>query len=144
MFRFVKSLSRQTVKYSTFLPRNFCDVKSIPIVQFDFVKEKVLKKQLLLVDVREPVELKEEGKIPNSVNIPLGQIMEAFKMNDSAFQTKYGVTKPNSTSNFVLTCKSGKRTNTAYATLNELGYKNIAVYSGSFLDWIERGGPIEK
>jgi len=114
------------------------------IVQFDFLKEKLLLNGITLIDVREPSELKDDGKIPNSINIPLGQVPEAFNMSDAAFKAKYGVSKPDFTSDFVLSCRSGKRATGAFEKLRALGYKNISVYSGSFLDWLEKGGPIEK
>lgn len=38
----------------------------------------------------------------------------------------------------------GKRATTAYHELKDLGYQNVSVYSGSFLDWVKNGGPVEK
>lgn len=40
------------------------------IVDYDFVKNATTNKNILIVDVREPEEVKEHGKIPNSINIP--------------------------------------------------------------------------
>ncbi|KAF8766765.1 Rhodanese domain-containing protein CG4456 [Argiope bruennichi] len=115
------------------------------VIEFENLKDKLLNRNITLIDVREPKELKEDGKIPNSVNIPLGQIVDAFKMSESAFQSKYGVQKPDEQSDpFVLSCRSGKRATDAFQKLSALGYNNISVYSGSFQDWVKNGGPIEK
>lgn len=40
------------------------------IVDYDYVKNATTNKNILVIDVREPNEVKEHGKIPNSVNIP--------------------------------------------------------------------------
>lgn len=37
---------------------------------YDYVKKATKNTGILIVDVREPDEVKEHGKIPNSVNIP--------------------------------------------------------------------------
>ncbi|CAL1299809.1 unnamed protein product [Larinioides sclopetarius] len=136
-----------SVRLSAF-SRNFAANMSenkLAVIEFENLKDKLLKRNITLIDVREPKELKEDGKIPNSVNIPLGQIVDAFKMSEADFQAKYGVQKPDTNSNpFVLSCRSGKRATDAYQKLSALGYDNISVYSGSFLDWVKNGGPVEK
>lgn len=113
-------------------------------VNFATVKLASVDDRVILVDVREPSELKEEGKIPNSVNIPLGEVGEAFKMDSSSFEKKYGPKKPGAETDFVISCRSGKRATTAYHQLRDLGYRNVSVYSGSFLDWVKNDGPVEK
>lgn len=129
------------------LPSNcFSNMGEQPVksIVFDCLKEKILNKSIILIDVREPNELKDDGKIPHSINIPLGQIAEAFQLPNSEFHRKYGVDKPAESDDFVVTCRSGKRATNAFNKLLPLGYKNILVYSGSFQDWKEKGGPIEK
>lgn len=39
-------------------------------VNYDYVKKATSDSNILIVDVREPDEIKEHGKIPNSINIP--------------------------------------------------------------------------
>lgn len=113
-------------------------------IVFDSLKEKILNEKITLIDVREPKELKEDGKIPHSVNIPLGQIAEAFQLPNSEFQKRYGIEKPSESDDFVISCRSGRRAANAFNKLVPLGYKNIQVYSGSFEDWKSKGGPIVK
>ena len=49
----------------------------VPIISTDELKELIDKKEdYILVDVREPDEIKEYGKIPTSINIPLGELKE--------------------------------------------------------------------
>lgn len=113
-------------------------------IAFDSLKEKVLNKNIVIIDVREPTEIKDVGKIPHSVNIPLGQIADAFQLTKSQFQMKYGIEKPDESDNFVISCRSGKRATNAFMKLFPLGYQNVLVYTGSFQDWQEKGGPVEK
>lgn len=54
------------------IPRSYSDQTKIEelIVDYAYVKKALSDNNTLLVDVREPEEIKEHGKIPNSVNIP--------------------------------------------------------------------------
>lgn len=120
------------------------DAQPIKDIKFDSLKDKVLNGNVTLIDVREPNELKDDGKIPYSVNIPLGQIAEAFQLSKLEFHSKYGIEKPSESEGFVISCKSGRRATNAFNKLFPLGYTNIVVYSGSYQDWLKNGGPIEK
>ena len=40
------------------------------IVDYDYVNKAASDNKSLIIDVREPEEIKEHGKIPNSINIP--------------------------------------------------------------------------
>lgn len=117
---------------------------AIKVINFESLKERVMNKDVTVIDVREPNEIKDEGKIPHSVNIPLGQILEAFQLQSSEFNRKYCIEKPEESDDFVISCRSGKRASTAFSKLQPLGYKNASVYIGSFQDWQQKGGPIEK
>lgn len=44
-------------------------------VDFDYVKKATANNAALIIDVREPEEVKEHGKIPNSINIPCKYII---------------------------------------------------------------------
>lgn len=54
------------------MPLRFYSEKSLVeelIVDYEHVKNATSDGQTLIIDVREPEEIKEHGKIPNSVNI---------------------------------------------------------------------------
>ncbi|XP_035227670.1 rhodanese domain-containing protein CG4456-like [Stegodyphus dumicola] len=125
--------------------RHMAGEGSVNDIKFENLKGKLLNGDITLVDVREPAELKDDGRIPKSLNIPLGQVEEAFKLPPSEFLSKYGVSKPNpESSDLVVSCRSGKRATSAFEKLKLLGYKNALVYTGSFQDWVKNGGPVEK
>lgn len=65
-----------SVSYSTnvYTPRRYsqqqANTEEMPTVDYEYVKKVTTSKDVLIIDVREPDEVKEHGKIPNSVNIP--------------------------------------------------------------------------
>ncbi|XP_049546957.1 rhodanese domain-containing protein CG4456 isoform X5 [Anopheles darlingi] len=91
----------------------------------------------LLIDVRNPDELAETGKIPTSINIPLDQVKQAFGSETGAdqFRKLYGVAKPEPDHYLILSCRTGRRSQMALDTITELGYRNARNYKGSWTEW---------
>merc|ERR1711983_311796 len=88
------------------------------------------EKKTILVDVRNADELVKDGKIVGSYNVPLPEISSAFQLDKKKFKLKYGFDLvEKDTENLILSCKAGIRADTA---------------RGRFLDWVKRGGSIEK
>ncbi|KAK4475713.1 hypothetical protein MN116_000977 [Schistosoma mekongi] len=100
------------------------------------LKEMMESNSLKLIDVREPYELKEAGTIPNSVNIPLGEIENAFKLDGINFREKYKIEKPSLTDkNLVFSCRSGVRSLRALKIVQDLGYENPLNLVGGYNAW---------
>lgn len=95
----------------------------------DQVREGLDKGTILLVDVREENEWV-AGHIPGSILLPLS-ILDAAALPDLAGRT------------LVLSCRSGKRSLTAAAQLQDAGLPAHAHLAGGFLDWTGQGGPVE-
>ncbi|CAH8636012.1 unnamed protein product [Schistosoma curassoni] len=88
------------------------------------LKEMMKSNDLKLIDVREPDELEEAGKIPFAVNIPLGEVEDAFKLDEKSFLEKYKIHKPNvADKNVVFSCRSGVRSMRALKIVQDLGYE---------------------
>ncbi|KAB0800700.1 hypothetical protein PPYR_06439 [Photinus pyralis] len=118
--------------------QKMCTHMTIKPVDFNTVRSLKDNRSTLLVDVREPEELKETGVLPASINIPLGEVENALKsMENNEFRTKYGHNKPALETPLVFSCRSGKRSETAAKTAISLGYKNVSNYTGGWLDWEE-------
>ncbi|XP_034486695.1 rhodanese domain-containing protein CG4456 [Drosophila innubila] len=113
---------------------------AIGIVDYATVKKLANEPQKLLIDVREPDELKETGQIPSSINIPLGNVSQELAVSDQLFKSKYGRNKPKSDTEIIFHCKIGKRSLKAAEAANALGYKNVKNYEGSWLDWAKNEG----
>ncbi|CAH8868653.1 unnamed protein product [Trichobilharzia szidati] len=100
------------------------------------LKELMKNGDLKLIDVREPDELIEAGRIPNAVNIPLGEIEEAFQMDKAAFREKYKFEKPEKwEKNLVFSCRSGVRSMRALKMVQEMGYENPLNLIGGHNAW---------
>ncbi|XP_044727389.1 rhodanese domain-containing protein CG4456-like isoform X2 [Chrysoperla carnea] len=106
-----------------------------PSVGYEDVK-KIDGANQFLIDVRERDEIRETGSIPNSVNIPLSEIQLALtQLSPESFLKKYGRDKPSPLAYIVFSCRSGKRANMAAQLAAKLGFKDVAYYGGSWLDW---------
>ncbi|THC99401.1 hypothetical protein EYZ11_001125 [Aspergillus tanneri] len=109
------------------------------------------QKNLILVDVREPVELTATGIIPSAICVPLASQPDALFLTPDEFETRFGFPKPgadreNRNTDIVFYCKAGVRARAAAQLAVQAGYDpdRIGVYDGSWLDWAEKGGKTEK
>jgi sulfur-carrier protein adenylyltransferase/sulfurtransferase len=83
--------------------------------------ERVKTNHLKLVDVREPHEL-EISRLPNAVNIPLGQLAARLSELDSAEE-------------MVIFCKSGSRSARGLELLASAGFKKVKNLKGGINAW---------
>lgn len=89
----------------------------------------------LLVDVREPIELKDYGVVNGAVNIPVGYVPEAFAMDQEDFQAIIGTPKPEQGTPLVFFCVKGIRAKRAADFVGqEFKFTNSAFYPGPFSD----------
>ena len=95
----------------------------------------------LIIDVRSPEELKKNGEIPNTINIPIALLTAYFHgeyVND--FENEFGVPLPGADDPIIVFCKMGVRSEMARKLLTSAPsggtiYKNVATYEGSFDEW---------
>ncbi|MHB9144868.1 MAG: rhodanese-like domain-containing protein [Symbiobacteriia bacterium] len=78
-------------------------------------------RQVTVIDVREPWEY-EEGHIPGSTLLPLGQIPQWSKTLDKDEE-------------IILVCRSGSRSVGAYQYLDRLGFTNLRNMVGGMITW---------
>ncbi|PHJ21214.1 rhodanese family domain-containing protein [Cystoisospora suis] len=155
-----------TVSHSTSLPLS-ASSKNIPTVDKEFVKrlsdtqDKIVDgKKYLLLDVREPSELKTLGCIPGAVNIPLKTLRDAFKLDAGSFHqryicmkmyvlsccvscllNRYNCPKPDIKEvTLVVYCQRGVRSTRGCEILTELGIPTLN-YVGSYADWSSTSPP---
>jgi len=123
-------------------------VPSAPVIEdieFEDLKKGLEAGSLRLVDVRDPQELETHGRIPSSVNIPLPEIPDAFRnLSEEEFKAKYGFCKRDEA--LVFSCRSGKRAEAAifHVFQGDTSISYFRLYKGSFLDWVAKGGSLEK
>ncbi|KAI1436647.1 Rhodanese-like domain-containing protein [Xylaria sp. CBS 124048] len=98
----------------------------------------------VLIDVREPAELLESGRIPGALNIPLKSSPDSFFLTDEEFEARFGFARPAPDAEVVFYCRSGVRCQTAATLATEAGWASVGVYPGSWLDWEGKGGEVER
>ena len=92
----------------------------------------------VVVDLREPEELANSGKIPGSINVPRGML--EFRADPSS---PYHQDPLDPSRRVILHCASGGRSALAAATLQDMGYDNVAHLDGGFTAWKDAGRPTE-
>ncbi|KAL4881253.1 Rhodanese-like domain-containing protein [Aspergillus karnatakaensis] len=107
------------------------------------------QKPLILIDVREPAELNSTGVIPGAVAIPISSQSDALFLTPDEFETRFGYPKPGvdpEGGDIVFYCKAGVRARAAAQMAYMAGYEEgrIGVYHGSWIDWIGKGGRVER
>ena len=101
-------------------------------------------KNVILVDVREPSELKQTGKIPGAINIPYNSQPSAFKYDQDTWEDNFAnIPKPALEQELVIYCAAGRRAKAAADIAAEAGYEKLGVYTGSFGDWQNNKGKTE-
>ncbi|PON25556.1 hypothetical protein TGAM01_v205441 [Trichoderma gamsii] len=113
---------------------------------FDEIKtlvEKDPKEKVILVDVREPYELLDTGKIPGAINIPITSAVQSFHISDEDFEDLYGYARPPKDASLVFYCKAGVRAKAAAGLAQHAGWDSVGEYPGSWLDWDKNKGPVE-
>ena len=74
-----------------------------------------------LIDIREEIELQNNGKIENSIHVPRGLL--EFSINSNSIDLNKEI---------VLFCAAGGRSALATKTLKEMGYKKVCHIQGGF------------
>jgi rhodanese-related sulfurtransferase len=93
---------------------------------------------VLLVDLREPGELAEKGRIPGSTWVPRGML--EFRADTTSPYHQEGFDPDR---RVIVHCASGGRSALAAAALEDMGYTNVAHLDGGITAWAEAGRPVE-
>jgi rhodanese-related sulfurtransferase len=104
----------------------------------DAVADEMASGDVVLVDLREPEELAATGRIPGSVHVPRGML--EFRADPTS---AYHQDPLDPSRRVIVHCASGGRSALAAATLQSMGYTNVAHLDGGFTAWKEAGRPIE-
>ena len=76
----------------------------------------------------------------------MSELKTALTLPDGDFTARFGFQKPSVHADvpIVVSCLKGGRAEMANVAFQDLGFNNTRVYRGSFLDWVAKGGPVEK
>lgn len=95
----------------------------------------------LILDVREPHELEQKGRVPDALHIPRG-LLEAHADPDSPMASDR-LTAMRGGAPVDLLCASGARAALAAATLDRMGY-DARVIEGGLEGWEKAGLPVAR
>ncbi|MGI8927772.1 MAG: rhodanese-like domain-containing protein [Tepidiformaceae bacterium] len=95
--------------------------------------------EALVVDLREPEEVKENGRIPGSVHVPRGML--EFRADPSS---TYHLEPFQPDRRVLLHCSAGGRSALGAVALQELGYTNVGHLEGGMQAWTKAERPIER
>jgi thiosulfate/3-mercaptopyruvate sulfurtransferase len=116
------------------------------LAKMDEVKKAAGNSSYVIIDARTPEEyagtadsetLKRKGHVPSAVNVNYETVMGSngeLKSNEeltSMFESK-GITKDKTA---IVYCETSVRAGVVYLALKGLGYPNVKVYDGAYLEW---------
>ncbi|KYN38500.1 Heat shock protein 67B2 [Trachymyrmex septentrionalis] len=104
------------------------------IIKYDQLLEDQKKSDVLIVDVREPEELAETGKIPKTSDV----VKEFKELSEEDFEEKYSKPKPTEDTKIIFSCRSGIRSERVQKQMQELGYKQVFNFEGGWEEWKRR------
>jgi rhodanese-related sulfurtransferase len=89
---------------------------------------------VVLIDIRESEELKQHGKIPNSIHAPRGMLEFYADPAQPYYKPEF-----DKTNRIILHCASGGRSALAALTLKQMGFEQVAHLDGGIKAWKEAG-----
>ena len=93
---------------------------------------------VVIVDIRDPRELRAEGRIPGSVHAPRGMLEFWIDPASPYFKPVFGEDK-----RFIFHCAAGWRSALATLAVQRMGLKPVAHIAGGLTAWKTAGGPVE-
>ena len=103
-------------------------LKEVKTISPEDALEKSKNNQCNLIDIRDSLELQNQGSIENALHISRG-LLEFSLHPDSAYVKKNGIDLNKET---ILFCAAGGRSALAAKTLKEMGFEKVSHVEGGF------------
>src|SRR3954454_16347499 len=111
---------------------------AVPKIMLGQAQAMIAKGNTLIVDVRDAPELEKSGKVAGAVHVSRGMLEFRADPESSYYDKSFAPEKT-----LILYCASGLRAALAGKVLKDMGDREV--YNlGSFKDWAESGGSIER
>lgn len=101
------------------------------------VEAHLLARDAVVVDIREPEELDEHGRLPDALHVPRGLL--EFGADPASPQHRPELDPARLT---IVYCAAGNRSALAAETLQFLGYREVAHLDGGIAAWKRAGLPV--
>jgi rhodanese-related sulfurtransferase len=112
--------------------------QAVPKITPDEVKKMKEKGNVLIVDVRDPLEVEQSGMVEGAVNVPRGML--EFRADPSSPYHDNAFAKDKTV---ILYCASGGRSALSGKVLKDMGFKRV-YNMGGFKEWEDAGGKVDK
>ena len=111
---------------------------AVPRITAAQAREMIAQGNTLVVDVREPPEVEQTGKVAGAVNVSRSFLEFRADPDSPSHDKNFAKDK-----NVIVYCASGGRSALSGKVLKDMGYERV--YNlGGFKDWAESGGAVEK
>lgn len=111
---------------------------AVPRIAPAEVQALIAKGDAVVIDVREPQEVEQSGKVSGAINISRGML--EFRADA---QSPYHDPRLATGKTIILYCASGARSALGGKLLKDMGYERV-FNLGGFRDWEAAGGAVEK
>jgi rhodanese-related sulfurtransferase len=110
----------------------------VPRITVEDARKMIAKGNTLVVDVRDGTEVEKSGKVAGAVHVSRGMLEFRADPESPAHDKNFSQDKT-----VILYCGSGGRAALAGKLLKDMGYGQV-YNAGSFKDWADSGGAVEK
>ena len=111
---------------------------SVPKISPQDAAALIQRGQVLVVDVRDGLEIQNTGKVHGAKHVARGMLEFRADPESPYYDKEFSRDKT-----VIVYCASGGRSALAGKTLQDMGYKDVRNLGG-FKDWVESGGLIDK
>jgi rhodanese-related sulfurtransferase len=111
---------------------------SVPKISPQDAAALMARGQVLVVDVRDGLEIQSTGKVQGAKHVARGMLEFRADPDSPYYDKDFSRDKT-----VLVYCASGGRSALAGKTLQEMGYKDVRNLGG-FKDWVENGGAVDK
>lgn len=129
------------------MPKTFRQMVSEAREQVDVITPQQAQERMqqhlnvVVVDVREPEDVKATGAIPGSLNIPLGVL--PLRADTELPENMRNAKLQDRSTPVITTCAAGGQAALAAKTLKDMGFTNVSMIDGGTRGWKEAGLPTE-
>jgi rhodanese-related sulfurtransferase len=111
---------------------------SVPKISPQDAAALIQRGQVLVVDVRDGLEIQSSGKVQGAKHVARGMLEFRADPDSPYYDKEFSRDKT-----VIVYCASGGRSALAGKTLQDMGYKDVRNLGG-FKDWAENGGAVDK
>jgi rhodanese-related sulfurtransferase len=111
---------------------------SVPTISPQEAKTLIERGEVLVVDVRDGLEIQNSGKVQGAKHVARGMLEFRADPDSPYYDNAFNRDKT-----VILYCASGGRSALAGKTLKDMGYTDVRNLGG-FKAWVDSGGAVEK